>query len=112
MSGITRLQTASPVPGGLCLREGKGPRAGKGNEATLPPGGASFVSILARRAEGKNLLGGAAPASRYRAAAFNSQCSPKKSAATTPPGARDETGTLTSITAQSGSFGTWRALFR
>jgi hypothetical protein len=42
----------------------------------------------------------------------NSHCSPKNPALAIPPGAREETGTLISTIAQSGSFGTCRALFR
>ena len=42
----------------------------------------------------------------------NCQSSPKKSAATTLPGVRAFGAVSRSITAQSGSFGTWRALLR
>jgi hypothetical protein len=41
---------------------------------------------------------------------FNSHLSPKNPAAAIRPGARVEAGVLKSITAQSGSFGVWRAL--
>jgi hypothetical protein len=41
---------------------------------------------------------------------FNSHLSPKNPAAAIRPGARVEAGVLRSITAQSGSFGVWRAL--
>ena len=40
------------------------------------------------------------------------QLSVKNPAFTILPGDRDDTGTLKSIMAKSGSFGTWRALFR
>jgi hypothetical protein len=43
---------------------------------------------------------------------FNCHCSSKKSAATTFPGQTLLGGVLRSITAQSGSIGTWRALLR
>lgn len=43
---------------------------------------------------------------------FSSHFSPKKPAAAMPPGAREVAGLLISMTAQSGSFGVWRALFR
>jgi ribosome recycling factor len=45
-------------------------------------------------------------------AGFSSHRSPKKPASTTRPGQRELGGVFTSTTAQSGSFGTWRALFR
>jgi hypothetical protein len=38
--------------------------------------------------------------------ALNSHCSPKNPAFAIPPGAREETGTVISTIAQSGSFGT------
>jgi len=41
---------------------------------------------------------------------INSHRSPKNPAAAMRPGARGDAGALTSITAQSGSFGVWRAL--
>src|SRR5262245_14156725 len=51
------------------------------------------------------------PVPRHRGPG-NSHFSVKKPAPTIPPGARELTGTFTSTTAKSGSFGTCRALFR
>jgi len=43
---------------------------------------------------------------------FSSHFSPKKSASAILPGQRESGGVVISTTAQSGSFGTWRALLR
>lgn len=48
----------------------------------------------------------------FPGAGFHCHCSLKKPASATPPGAREVRGWLRSMTAQSGSLATWRALFR